>query len=140
MSKIPLIMDLVSGLLLAFDFYPKTGILLKFHDWVKRILVSTNTDDLTNKRTIIFDVIISSFIFVMILAWAWYKGSNQLEPVGRVGAELGLFSIGDVLAWLIISALVILLKNMEQQGLVLIMGIIISVLAFNNSAESELIN
>ncbi len=128
MSKIIILMDFISGLLLAYDFYPKSGVLLKFHNWIRDELVKTDTNDIFNKRTLVFNILISTFIFLMILAWAWYKESGQ-EARG-IWAEIGLFLLGSIIAWIIITLLAGLFKKLGQESLTLIAGIIIAMVAF----------
>lgn len=125
MSKITIFMTFISGVLLAYEFYPKSGALLKFHNWIRDGLVKTDTKDLLNRRTLVFNFIISLFIFSMLLAWAWYKNSNQ--EAYNIWPEVGLFFLGIVIAWAIITPLAGLLKKFEQEGLIFIIGLIISI-------------
>jgi hypothetical protein len=69
MSKIPLWMDLIAGLLLAYDLLPKKGALAKFHDWIRKFIKDINTDDFTNFKSMIFSGTLSVFIFLMLLLW-----------------------------------------------------------------------
>jgi hypothetical protein len=127
MAKIPMWMEFIAGLLLAYDLLPKSGALLKFHNWIRDGLVKTNTKDLLNRRTLVFNLIISFFIFLMLVAWAWYKNSNQ--EAYNVGAESGLFLLGIVIAWAIITPIAALLKKFGQESLIFPTGLIISVIS-----------
>lgn len=130
MSKIPIMMDFISGLLLAYDLYPnKSGILLTFNNWVRRNLLETDTGNITNKRTIVFSMTISAFIFLMILAWAWYKGSSHPEPASQAGAEFGLFLIGAVAAWFLMTLVATLLRGENQEVPILLIGIVVAAVA-----------
>ncbi len=125
MAKIPMWMEFIAGLLLAYDLLPKSGTLLKFHNWIRDGLVKTDTKDLLNRRTLVFNFIISFFIFLMLVAWAWYKNSNQ--EAYNIGTEAGLFLLGIFIAWAIITPIAALLKKFGQEGLILPIGLIISI-------------
>lgn len=139
MSKIPIWMDLISGLLLAIDFYPKHGIAKKVDTWVRDKLTATDTNDPTNGRTVVFNFLVSSFIFSMLLVWAFYKNSSQ--PDNNVGIEILLFGIGSVISCVLITTLTVLLMkisrkflkgSLEVSAVVLLVGTLLSALALIN--------
>jgi len=129
MNKIPLIMDLISGILLAYDFFPKSGFLLRFHNWIKDNLSETDTNKLTSCRTLVFNVCISAFLFLLLLLWAYYKGSST--PQNHILQEIGLFALGAILALAIIILITIILTKINQQNplLLLLVGIIIAMIS-----------
>jgi hypothetical protein len=127
MCKIPIIMDLIAGVLLAYDLFPKSGPLLRFHNWIRDNLKETDTRNLTNKRTVIFNTIISFSIFLIILAWAWYRSCGQ--EASNIGLEIALFAAGAVAAWLIITPIAMLFNKIGQEGLTFPIGIAFSLAA-----------
>jgi hypothetical protein len=126
-SKIPLIMDLISGILLAYDFFPKSGFLLRFHNWIKENLKNTDTNKVSSINTIVFNICISGFLFLMLLLWAWYKNSNAVQS--NILQEIGLFAIGAIAALCVIILITIMLSKIKQQYPLLIVGLFIAMIS-----------
>ena len=101
MSKIIPIMNLISGLLLAYDFMPKSGKLLKFHTKLRRIIEQVDTDNPTSKGALVFNMLLSLFIFLLFLCWVYYKNRNAENE--HFGGEILSFFIGIVVAFTIIT-------------------------------------
>jgi predicted neutral ceramidase superfamily lipid hydrolase len=125
MAKIPIWMDLIAGILLAYDLFPKFGKLSRFHNWIRGYLKKIDTRNFTNIKTMIFSGAVSIFIFLMLLLWVYYKNSGQLEY--NVWAEIGCFFLGIVVAWVVITLLAKLFKSLGVFG-IFIIGLILSVL------------
>ena len=136
MSKIPIVMDLISGILLAYDLFPKRGIFLSFHNWIKDNILNTDTNNPTIRRTIVFNIIVSFFIFLMILVWAWYKNSDQSQT--NVWTELGLFTVGAILAWGLITLISILLSNLVGVFGIFVIGLVIGIVVLASMAKISL--
>ncbi len=111
-------MSLISGLLLAYDFLPKTGRWLEFHQNLRKRLQQVDTDNLTSKGTLYFNMMISLFLFLMILCWVYYD-NRDVENKHLYGEILSFF-IGVVIAFVVISILTITkvvkkpLKNIDR--------------------------
>jgi hypothetical protein len=125
MSKIPLVMDLVAGLLLACDLLPKTGILSRFHDCIKKFIKEIDTNNFTNNKTMIFSGSLSIFIFIMLLLWVYYKNSEKINY--NIWIEVGWFSLGILMAWCIITLIAKLLKKIGVLGIFWV-GLFLSIL------------
>lgn len=125
MAKIPIIMDLIAGLFLACDLLGRLDPLVRFHNWIEKNLKKIDTDNLFNWRTVFFNIITCSSIFILILAWAWYSSSDQ--EASNIGPEILWFFIGAVAAWAIITPLAMLLKKIGQEGLAFPIGITFSI-------------
>ena len=115
MSKIPLWMDLFSGLLLAYDFYPKSGWPMKFYNWVKDNVEKTDTNNIRQIRTIIFNSSIALLIFITLFLWALYKTNNN--PDTQLGSEVLFFAVGFVIALALITLLAIKFQPKKNPGL-----------------------
>ncbi len=125
MAKIPVIMDLIAGILLAYDLLPKFGKLSRFHARIREYLKEIDTKNFTNIKTMFFSGAISIFIFLILLLWVYYKNSSRLEY--NVWMEIGWFFLGIVVAWGIITLLAKILKRIGLLG-IFIIGFFLSVL------------
>lgn len=127
MDKIPLWMNFIAGILLAYDLFPKSGILSEFHERIKKIIKELDTKNFTNLKTMIFSGSLSIFIFLMLLLWVYYKNRNNINY--NVGIEIGWFFLGVLVAWGLITGIAKLFKNVGQLAMLFI-GIILSLAIF----------
>ena len=125
MAKIPIWMDLIAGILLVYDLFPKSGKLASFHDRIRKYIQEIDTKNFTSLKTMVFSGALSIFIFLMLLLWVYYKNSGQLEY--NVWVEIGWFFLGIVVAWGIITLLAKIFKRLGPQG-IFIIGLFLSVL------------
>jgi len=121
-------MDFISGLLLAYDFFPKSGILQIFHlnilAWINKI----DTDKPFSLKTILFNILVSIFIFILFLAYVLYKTRENHDS--RLWAELCLFLVGCLIAYLIITGVGIVLKKIKHQQFLFFIAMLIDFLCF----------
>jgi len=125
MAKIPIWMDLIAGILLAYDLFPKFGKLSRFHDRIREYLKKIDTKNFTNIKTMVFSGAVSIFIFLMLLLWVYYKNSSNLNY--NVWIEIGWFFLGIVVAWVLITMVAKIFKRLGPQG-IFIIGLFLSVL------------
>jgi hypothetical protein len=108
MAKIPVWMDLISGILLSIEFIPKNATLTKLYNWTQQALAKSDSHNPRNKYTILTNLTIGVFMFVLLLSWAWYKTSNS--PSHNIGLEIGLFAAGILAGCILITVIAILLQ------------------------------
>lgn len=127
MSKITLYMDFISGLLLAYDFFPKSGWLATFHDKLRRYLENIDTNKPISIGTLFFNFMVSCFIFLMLLCWAYYKTKNA--PDEHILSEMLFYSVGIVIAFIVITGLtIIVMKITHQQIFILYCGVVLALI------------
>jgi MFS family permease len=126
MAKIPIWMELIAGILLAYDLFPKFGKLSRFHDRIREYLKKIDTKNFTNIKTMVFSSAVSIFIFLMLLLWVYYKNSSNLDY--NVWIEIGWFFLGIVVAWVLITMIAKIFKKLGPQG-IFIIGLFLSLLA-----------
>jgi len=115
MAKIPVWMDLIAGILLAVDFIPKNSTLTKIYKWTQKALLKSNQSNPASGYTMLTNFVISVFLFVMLLSWAWYKSSN--EPASNIGPEIGLFALGTVAGFIVITGISMLFNKIFKRYL-----------------------
>ena len=99
MYTIPLWINFISGILLTYDLFPKTGVWKQFHDRIGNRLKRINTEDPSSWEMIVFNAIVSGFVFLMILGWAYYKTRNT--PDAQPGWEIAAYAVGSLIAFCI---------------------------------------
>lgn len=129
MAKIPLIMDFISGLLLAYDFLPKSGSLQQFHDGLRKRLEQINTNQPYRIGTIIFNTVVSCFMFFLISCWVFYKNRNA-PPDTHLPEEILFLFIGSVIALICLSVVTVIFRNETKIWIASWLLIIIPVVLF----------
>lgn len=111
MPKITDLMDFVSGLLLAYDFLPKSGKLKDFYEWIREKLKNVNTDNPGSWGMIIFCAAVSIFTFLMIICWIYSKPSSSSDT--HFGAEMLSYSLGTLIAFGVFVVITMISKNRD---------------------------
>ena len=125
MSKIPLWMNLISGLLLGYDLFPKSGGWKRFHDGIRQKIEMINTNDPSSKGMIIFNAFVSFFVFLMIFCWAYYKSRNT--PDKDTLTEILAYFIGSLIGF---SIFFIVTRITKKTEIILAFGWGLSMVAF----------
>lgn len=141
MSKIPVWMDLISGLLLVTDLIPKKSWFGKLHRGLRRVLEEIDTSNPSDPKTIIFNLLGAIFAFFTLLSWAWYRSGGKGDNIWQ---EIGLFFVGIIAGAIVINLVAMLFKRMFGDafasllfvaGLALSMFFLILGVRLNKSAE-----
>lgn len=129
MDKISTYMDLIAGIFLALDLFQKYPLLVKIYNKIKGFIKEIDTENFTKPKTMLFSGTLSIFLFIILLLGVYYKNSDNLNY--NVWMEIGWFTLGGVVAWVLITLLAKLLTKIFMSIdvlLIFFIGLIISML------------